>query len=387
MDLIQASFVLFLSYYFTLKLTKYFKVDARIITLVFIFKTIISIAYLPVAKNLDNDAYGYFNTALVTYIADIKYFTGSGLIFSITKFFRQYFHLNIFSMTFLFSFIGNIGTLALASNIKTFTRNIRGPIKFLSGLVIFFPTLNLWISAIGKDPITFACINLTIYSLIDLKSRLRILMISSFLFALVRPYIGIILFFSLTISFISKAYLSNLKKIFLGIFSIASLITFNLWNADRFLGLNIFDLDFDAFSKGVEYFSNVMADGNFAINLTQMPFPLKIFSFMFRPIFFDARGLDLYSLLMSFENLILFIFFLYLVVKSFKNLKAKTFNLTPLSIFLPIYLTISWIMYSLMVGNLGTANRYKLMLVPALVSLSLILKANSNSLPNKEYLK
>ena len=70
MDLIQAGFVLFLSYFFTLKLSKYFKVDSKIITLGFIIKTIISIAYLNFASNLDNDAIGYFDNAFIIKVLD-----------------------------------------------------------------------------------------------------------------------------------------------------------------------------------------------------------------------------------------------------------------------------------------------------------------------------
>ncbi len=385
MDLIQASFVLFLSYFFTLKLSKYFKVDAKIISLVFILKTVISISYLYFSKNLDNDAIGYFDNAFVSNFENTRSFTGTGLIFFITKFIRQYFNLNIFSMTFLFAFIGNIGTLALASNIKTFTRDIKGPLKVLSELVIFFPTLNLWISAIGKDSISFACINLTIYALININSRLNFLFISSVLFALVRPFIGVILFFALTLSIISKADISKSKKIFFGLFSFSSLTTFNLFNQNKFARLDIFDFDFDALSTWIGYFAEKMSYGNFAINLNEMSFPYKIFSFMFRPLFFDIR--TFYGLLMSIENLILLTLFLFLVLRFFKFIKAKTFNFTPLSIFLTVYLFLSWTMYSLIVANLGTANRYKIMLLPALVCLSLILKNDSNSLSNREYIE
>ena len=138
MDFIQASFVLFLTYYFSLKVGKFFNISRNKITILFILKTIICIIYIPIAKNLDNDAYGYFTYALQQQRDYNFAFFSSELIFSIAKFFRKYFFLNIFSVTFLFSFIGNIGSLALASNINKLTKNIRSPLKFLSELVIFF---------------------------------------------------------------------------------------------------------------------------------------------------------------------------------------------------------------------------------------------------------
>ena len=389
MDLIQASFVLFLSYLLTLKLSKYFKLNKKIITLVFILKTILCILYVQISTDLDFDAFGYFITAL----QEDYGFVNNGLIFSINKFFRTYFYFNIYSMTFLFSFIGNIGTLALASNIKTFTQNNRGLLKILCESVIFFPTLNIWSSAIGKDAITFACINLIIYALINIRSRIIILFISAIVFSAVRPFLGIVIFFSLTIAILIKANLSSFNKLFVGILSFGGLALLNYLQLNfkkyNFNGLNIFDIDFDAIALGFEYYSDVTSVGNNAIELGEMPFPLKMFSFMFRPLFFDVSSF--YALIMSFENLILFLIFSYLVIEFFKYIIKKTFNLSSLSlflsIFLSIYLAICWILYSFTIANLGTANRYKIMFLPALISLSLIIKNGENSSVNKKYLK
>ena len=383
MDLIQASFVLFLSYYFTLNLAKYFKLNKKIITILFIYKTIISIIYIPISMNLSLDAFGYWKTALSQDYA----FLSTDLISSINKFLREYFYFNFYSMTFFFSFIGNVGTLALASNIKTFTKNITGPLNYLCELVIFFPTLNIWTTAVGKDAITFACINLMIYSLINIKSRIVILLISAILFSLVRPFVGIVIFFSLTIAIITKANLSLLNKLFVGILSFTGLITINFFNSGSkyFNKLNIFDTNYELIAQGVKYYSEVTSLGNNAIELSEMSFPLKVFSYMFRPLFFDVR--DFYTLLMSFENLIILLIFLYLVTKIFKYLKTKTFKFNSLSLFLSIYLTICWIFYSFTIANLGTANRYKLMFLPALISLSLIFTNGSHVSVNKKYLK
>ena len=103
MDLIQAIFILFLTYYFTLKIGKYFKINQIKITALFILKTIVCLTYLPIAKNLDNDAYGYFTYAFEN--KENLTFFSTKLIFTITVFLRQYLFLNIYSVTFLFSFI------------------------------------------------------------------------------------------------------------------------------------------------------------------------------------------------------------------------------------------------------------------------------------------
>ena len=54
-----------------------------------------------------------------------------------------------------------------------------------------------------------------------------------------------------------------------------------------------------------------------------------------------------------------------------KTLKLIKIQVDSKIIFLSIFLSTTWIMFSLTVANLGTANRYKLMFLPALVYLLL----------------
>ena len=142
------------------------------------------------------------------------------------------------------------------------------------------------------------------------------------------------------------------------------------------LSLNVIKLS--TILTSLNYYAEETATGNLAISLTDMPFPLKIFTFMFRPLFFDANGF--YTLLMSVENLILILIFLYPVIKIIRTLKTSIINLNSLTIFLITYLTSNWVLYSLTIANLGTANRYKLMFIPALTCLSLIFSSKTKLL-------
>ena len=129
-----------------------------------------------------------------------------------------------FSMTFLFSFIGNIGILALASNIQNLAKDTRVNIKFLNKFVLFFPTLHIWTSAIGKDALTFTSINLVIFALLNIRSRFNILLFFSILIGLIRPFSGLLLFFCLTVSFLAKTNLQNYKKLLLGASTLSGII-------------------------------------------------------------------------------------------------------------------------------------------------------------------
>lgn len=366
--IIISFFVLLSTFYLTLKLSKYFKVSQITISIIFLLRTLISLVYLPIAKSGDLDSYGYYNYA---FSADLNFY-GQGLIFSINNFLRSFFNLDIYSVTFIFSFIGIIGTLALISNIQNLSKHVDKKLKLLSILIIYFPTLNLWTSTIGKDAITFACINLIIFAFFNIRTRLLILIISTILFSLVRPFIGIILILALSISLTYKLNLPFLYKFILRIFLFSGIFFINSINKEW---MQFENLRFSQIFAVINYYQEATQLGENSIDLSSLNFPMKIFTFMFRPLFLDAKGI--YPLLMSFENIILFLISLYPFTNILILLKIKKLKLNSMLIFSSIYLSSTWIFYSLTMANLGTANRYKIMFIPVLIYLSLILSEKS----------
>ena len=129
---IQATFILFLSYFLTLKLAKYFQLNQLTITAIFIFKTIICLLYIPISIGQDLDSTGYFIYALTAESSNAL--IGSGLITSIVKFLRIYFHLNIYSVTF---YLVLLGILALCFYIKCIIGKKTEELKFLITLLFF----------------------------------------------------------------------------------------------------------------------------------------------------------------------------------------------------------------------------------------------------------
>ena len=83
-------------------------------------KTIICLLYIPIAINLQNDAYGYFINS-ITY--EKYYFFGTDFIMSIVRFLRLNFTLNIVSISFIFSFIGIIGSITFISIIQALNKD------------------------------------------------------------------------------------------------------------------------------------------------------------------------------------------------------------------------------------------------------------------------
>ena len=238
------------------------------------------------------------------------------------------------------------------------------------------PTLNLWTSCIGKDSIAFACINLIIFALIKIRTRFLLLLFCGVLLGIVRPYIGFIVFFSSIISFLGrKMGIPLLYKFLIISISIFLLIFFNNIN---FVFLRFDALDIETLSRVFEFYQEKNI-GSTSIDISSYSLPMKIFTYLFRPLFFDAKGL--YMLLMSIENTILLTFILYSILILIKYRKSYNFEFLPINIFVISFFSITTFFYASTTSNLGLANRHKIQLIPPLIYLAL---ATTNQLKRKK---
>ena len=92
MQFIQPFFIFLLTYYLILEISKWFKVSHLDASKIFLFRSIICFAYIPIAMNFDSDAYGYYRIGEMGYLG--KYLS-SHLIHNITYFLRTNFYLNL----------------------------------------------------------------------------------------------------------------------------------------------------------------------------------------------------------------------------------------------------------------------------------------------------
>jgi len=100
-----------------------------------------------------------------------------------------------------------------------------------------------------------------------------------------------------------------------------------------------------------------------SLDISSYPFPLKVFTFLFRPLFFDINGIP--AVVASFENLLLLILS-YIVV--FKNNFKSTFKNAPFVIKgMLFFLIIGTLAFSQSLGNLGIMIRMRNMFLPGLI--------------------
>ena len=113
--------------------------------------------------------------------------------------------------------------------------------------------------------------------------------------------------------------------------------------------------DFENFSEDR---AAELSDSGSGVNMTEYPLPLKLFTFWFRPLFFDAPGI--LGLIVSLENFIYLLLFLKILNKKFLKFLKKSPIVVKMS--LTVFFLSSLAMTFVM-SNLGIIMRQKSMVM------------------------
>lgn len=220
-------------------------------------------------------------------------------------------------------------------------------------MLFFMPNLHFWSAAVGKDTLMFFSIGLFVYSLRNIKKNSIGIVIAILLTVFIRPHITLFMVSALGLGYLFDGKLSSFQKTFMILtFSIGFILL--LSTVQKFA--NIESLETDAIEAyGNTQISNLSATRvGSAVDTSNYPLPLKVFTFLFRPLFFD--GFSPMNIIASFENLFLLLFF----VKVLRNKPLEAFKVADNKFkgffFLFIFGSIA---FSMILGNLGIMMRQK----------------------------
>ena len=108
--------------------------------------------------------------------------------------------------------------------------------------------------------------------------------------------------------------------------------------------------------------SDVYKNTDSGITLSELSFPMKLFTYMFRPLIFEARSIT--QIFSALDNLILLYLF---ILGGYKRIKKKNITSQENRKFMWSYVIIAWVILALSTGNLGIAVRQKIMVLPFLL--------------------
>lgn len=175
---------------------------------------------------------------------------------------------------------------------------------YLSGFpiwpyILLLPSLHFWSSGIGKDSLIFLFMSMFFYGIRDMRKHLVLVAISAVLLYHVRPHMAFIVLLSTSIMLILDSKLHFTYKL---IFFIVAIAGFVVIYDEVLKFLKIDELNTENI-EGLFNKTNVnLSYGRSFVDMSGYPYPLKVFTFLYRPLFFDAHNFS--SLLNSVENLI-----------------------------------------------------------------------------------
>lgn len=225
-------------------------------------------------------------------------------------------------------------------------------------LILFFPNMHFWTASLGKGAPIFLGLMLFAYAIKTPKSRLVPLILGSLLIYYIRPHVFMFVAVGTVLGYMSgKEKISFGKKLFIYISLIGGLVLVQ----DTILGVAGLEGSEDLV-EGFEDFSadrsDSLSSSGSGVDMASYPLPLKLFTFWFRPLFFDAPGI--LGLITSVENLMYLLLFVKILKKDFITFIKNSTVVVKMS--LVVFFLSSFAMTFVM-SNLGIIMRQKSMVM------------------------
>ena len=335
--------------------------DKKLMNILYLYHVFFFWVYYIYALFNASDSKNYFARPQMGDIGWFEYFgTSTTFIDFVSWPFINVLGFNYEMMMVLFSWFGYLGFLY---SYLFFRENIPIKIKVFKNidflvLTLFLPNMHFWTASLGKGSIIFFGLMMFVYSMKSPKTRWFTLLLSSFLVYFIRPHVFLFIAVGVVLGYMTgKEKISFGRKFIIYVLMVGGLILAQ----DQILGMaglnNSEDLveDFESFSTTR---SGELADSGSGVNMASYPLPLKLFTFWFRPLFFDAPGV--LGLIVSVENLIYLLLFIKILRKDFIKFIKNSPILVKMSltVFFLSSLALTFVM-----SNLGIIMRQKSMVM------------------------
>lgn len=289
---------------------------------------------------------------------------GTGAVVNIATLFVTGLDLSFLGACLLFNIFGAIGLIAFDACLQTATANKTKLLRRFATLIVLLPSISFWSSALGKDALAFMAAALTLYAALNMSRRVILLAVSIFVMALVRPHIAGIMVIALAGSLVLQRRLPLGQRLFLGAAALAAtaaMVPFAL----TYAGLGDAS-GADDIMNYVEQRQSLNTQGGSSVDIASMSLPLQLFSYLFRPMPYEAGSI--FGLAASMDNVILVFL---AVAGGTQIIRRRRYKLEGNRAFMWFYCLLTWLILAITTANLGIAVRQKWMFAPILIYLFL----------------
>lgn len=346
--------ILIVSYLIVFLVGSKSKKDTLIVTTLFFWHTLFSIAYFWYTLSNTADAMKYYRLSLGE---QFFFYPGSKFVYFITSFFSKGIDASYLNTTLFYNLIGSLGLVFLYLSLKDVFKYL--PRYWL--FILFMPSMSFWSAGLGKDAISFFSTCLFLYSITSGKKMALLVPIAFFLMFMVRPHIAFIILVSYVIYFIIRAKVHLVfKMLTLPMIGLGVLLSIGF--VQQYVGLE--DSSLGSVTDYIDGRQSSNLGGGSSLDIASMSYPVQVFTYIFRPLPFEAHSAV--ALVTSLENTILLFLFIYILFKS-------KFNLRPFiqdkNLWLFTYVFLTCTILAMTTANLGIATRQKWMFMPVLLYL------------------
>lgn len=376
-DVISTFFILIVTLLLALKIASSFEISHKTSLWLFSWHTFFCIIYLIYSLVIGADSLKYYAQSL--YIID-EFKLGTVFIKKFTSIFSQHLHLSYLSCFLIYNFFGFIGLISFAGALKQAVLHKSKRIKQTYWIIIFLPSVSFWSAALGKDSISFMAAGLALWSALNFTKRLSLFIFAVLAMLMVRPHMAAVMLASYALAFVFDKRTSIVQRFIVGSISLvasAILIPFAMQYAGLGDAQNASDIE-----DYIDQRQGYNLEGGSSVDISSMSLPMQLFTYLFRPLPFEAHSI--FTLAASFDNVILLLLAAFGFVAMIKRVPSSVESNRA---FLWLYVIISWFIFATTTANLGIAMRQKWMFIPMLIFLFLSVigtrKVNSEKVANE----
>lgn len=360
---LSAALVFFSGLVLSLVFAKKIRLAQKTALALYLWHTLFSMIYLWYSLNSVADSTIYYANSL-TQTGGFK--PGTLFVDFFTGLFTRTLGFSYLGAFLVYNAIGSMGLLAFASAVRVAVDGKSRHVRRLGWVVLLLPSVSFWSGSIGKDAISFMSAGLFLWCALELRRRVGWMVFAIISMLLVRPHMAALMVFAVSAGIVFSRGSSLPARILLGLVAAAGTavaVPFAL----KYSGLGDVQAAVDV-ADYVEQRQGYNQEGGGAVDISRMSPPLQLFTYLYRPLPYEAHSAT--SLAASVENLGL-IFLTCLVGWRLFRVRRSFFEFLKNHLMLLFYAGGSWVVLAMTTANLGIAARQKWMFAPILLYLAL----------------
>lgn len=328
----------------------------RYLWTLFIVHVLMTAIYMLYAALTTSDSISYFNKSSGVSSWFSLWGTGTTFIHFFAWPFTGLFGLSYYAAMMIFSFFGFIAIMLFYITAK---ENVKLEPTWMNltaiELIFLLPNTHFWSSSLGKGSVIMFGLALFTYGLSRFNRRFVPLVIGGLITFLVRPHILFTAILSVMLGVVLTS--SGIKPVLRWLIFLLAAAVFIYISEDVLKFTETESLDITS-SATLSHRASELSKATTGVNIQDYGLFMRMFTFWFRPLFFDGMGL--LGIIVSFENLVYLYMFMIVIKQGFLNWKDWN-GWFRICLFFFLFGSFA---LAQVTGNLGIAMRQKAQLMP-----------------------